>query len=78
MFNHCTVPIFRLTDLIEAINEKVKLGCTGIVFTCSCPRANMKEQPVQPFNNILLIRCACYKTGLCYMTGEAQPIMADP
>ena len=53
----CTVPIFRLTDLTEAINEKVKIGCTGIAFTyafrqqqhsvlgqCSCPEANTKEK----------------------------------
>ena len=73
IFNHCTVPIFRLTDLTEAINEKIKLGCTGIAFTyafrqqqhwvsgqCSCPQAIMKEKPVQPFNNILLIGGACY------------------
>ena len=42
----------------------------------------MKEKPVQPFNNILLIGCyviALYGyTGLCYMTGEAQPIKANP
>ena len=40
----------------------------------------MKEKPVQPFNNILLNGCALYNyTGLCYnMTGEAQPIKADP
>ena len=90
LFNHCTVAIFRLPDLTGAINEKVKIGCTGIAFTaaalglgskyvhlcmkkyafkqqqhwvqvqCSCPQANLKEKPVQPFNNILLIGCACY------------------
>ena len=66
IFNHCTVAIFRLTDLTEAINEKVKIGCTGIAFTCafrqqqhrvsgqcSSPQTNKKEKPVQPFNNIL-------------------------
>ena len=67
IFNHCAVAIFRLTDLTEAINEKVKIGCTGIAFTyayrqqqqqhsvssqCSCPQAYMKEKPVQPFNNL--------------------------
>ena len=33
LFNHCTVAIFRLTDLIEAINEMFKIGCNGIAFT---------------------------------------------
>ena len=64
IFNHCTVAVFRLTDLTEAINEKAKIGCTSIACTyafrlqqhwisgqCSCPQANMKEKPVQPFNN---------------------------
>ena len=32
IFNDCTVAILRLTDLTEAINEKVKIGCTGIAF----------------------------------------------
>ena len=71
IFNQCAVAIFRLTDLTEAINEKVKIGCTGIDFTyafrqqhwvsgqCSCPQANMKENQYN-FNNILLIGCACY------------------
>ena len=66
IFNHCTVAIFRFTDLTQAINEKVKIGCTGIAFTClqatgqllvrgqcSSPEANMKEKPVQPFNKIV-------------------------
>ena len=34
IFNHSTVAILRLTNLTEAINEKVKIGCTGIAFTC--------------------------------------------
>ena len=67
IFSHCTVAIFRWTDLTEAINEKVKIGCTGMAFTYafrqqqhwvwgqySCSQANMKEKPVQPFNNIII------------------------
>ena len=66
IFNYCTIAIFRLTDLTEAINEKVKIGCTGITFTyafgqqqhsvsgqSSCPQSNIKEKQVQPFNNII-------------------------
>ena len=57
ILNHCKVGIFGLTDLTEAINENVKIGCTGIAFTYafrqqhhsvssqySCPQANMKEK----------------------------------
>ena len=33
VFNRCTVAISRLTDLTEAINEKVKIGCPCIAFT---------------------------------------------
>ena len=68
VFKNCTVAIFRLNVLTEANNEKVKIGFTGIAFTyafrqqqhfvsgqCSCPQANMKEKPVQPFNNIISI-----------------------
>ena len=39
IFNHCTVAIFRLKDLTEAINEEVKIGCTGIAFTYSLQAA---------------------------------------
>ena len=67
LFNHCTVAMFRLTDLTEAINEMFKIGSNGIAFTylpsgsraafglgsCSCLQANMKEKPIQPFNKIV-------------------------
>ena len=30
---HIFNAIFRMTDLTESMNEKVKIGCTGIAFT---------------------------------------------
>ena len=42
-FNHCTVAIFRLTDLTEAMNEKVKIGCSGFAFTYALGSSNSLE-----------------------------------
>ena len=56
VFNYCTVAIFRLTDLKEVINKRLKLVVLvlpSVLVQCSCPEAILKEKTVQPFNNIV-------------------------